>query len=67
MRDITLNSKKILMLSYLDYPYYVGLSKRITGIAKALSSNGVTVEVLAPIAHSEVVMTDYASYTFTFE
>jgi hypothetical protein len=55
------------MLSYLDYSYYVGLSKRITGIAKALSSNGVTVEVLAPIACSEVVVTDYANYTFTFE
>jgi glycosyltransferase involved in cell wall biosynthesis len=44
------NNNNILIISYLDYPYYVGLSRRISGIAEILSENGLKVLIIAPIA-----------------
>lgn len=58
MLTILPNRKNVLMLSYIDYPYYVGLSKRISGIAKVLSMNGIAVRVLAPIVRSKEIIVD---------
>ncbi len=50
--------KSVLMLSYIDYPYYVGLSRRISGVSKVLKANGVNIKVVAPLARSQVVLDD---------
>jgi glycosyltransferase involved in cell wall biosynthesis len=36
------------MISYLDYPSYTGLSRRIEGLSKVLRSNGIDVEIVCP-------------------
>lgn len=48
-----MNFTNIIILSYLDYPYYVGLSKRIDGITKILAANDVKIQVIAPLARSK--------------
>jgi glycosyltransferase involved in cell wall biosynthesis len=53
--------KDLLIISYLDYPYYSGLSKRINGIAGVLVKNQVTVRIIAPIARSENAVSDHDS------
>ncbi len=54
-----------MIISYIDYPYYVGLSKRISGISEVLTSNGIAVNVLAPIARSDVVLANNKSLAIT--
>jgi glycosyltransferase involved in cell wall biosynthesis len=49
-------SKRVLILSYLDYPFYAGMSRRISGLAGMLLQNNVGVKVLAPIARSPTVI-----------
>lgn len=51
----------LLMVSYLDYPYHAGLSRRISGLARVLTTNGIKVKILAPIARSNVVFNDDTS------
>lgn len=46
----------LLIISYLDYPCYAGLSTRISGLAKVLTMRGVRVEILAPIARENVIL-----------
>lgn len=46
----------LLIISYLDYPYYAGLSTRISGLAKVLAMGGVHVKILAPIARGDVTV-----------
>jgi glycosyltransferase involved in cell wall biosynthesis len=36
------------MISYLDYPSYSGLSRRIEGLSKVLESNGIAVQIVCP-------------------
>jgi glycosyltransferase involved in cell wall biosynthesis len=43
-RDINL-----VLVSYLDFPYYEGSSKRIEGIIRVLESNGMHVFVICPL------------------
>jgi glycosyltransferase involved in cell wall biosynthesis len=40
------------MISYLDYPFYSGLSRRINGLSVILKKNGIKVKILAPIARN---------------
>lgn len=44
-----------MIVSYLDYPYYSGLSKRISGLAKVLGTNGIKVKILAPVVRSDAL------------
>jgi glycosyltransferase involved in cell wall biosynthesis len=46
------NYKNHLLISYLDYPYPAGLSYRIDGISNVLSSKGIKIKILAPLARS---------------
>jgi len=39
---------RVLIISYLDYPFPVGLSRRITGLTTLLVHNGIKVKILAP-------------------
>ncbi len=50
--------KNVLMLSYIDYPYYIGLSRRISGVSKALIANNINVKVISPRVRSQVVLDD---------
>lgn len=59
--DFVTDRKDLLIISYLDHPYYSGLSRRINGIAGVLVKNKVTVRIIAPIARSENVVSDYDS------
>jgi glycosyltransferase involved in cell wall biosynthesis len=49
-------TKTLLIVSYIDYPYYSGLSKRISGLTKVLAAKGVPIKLLAPIARLNVVL-----------
>lgn len=54
-------SSGLLIISYLDYPSYEGLSRRISGLANVLNSNGINVKIIAPIARNESVLDDDVS------
>jgi glycosyltransferase involved in cell wall biosynthesis len=41
--------KRVLILSYLDYPMPVGISRRISGIAASLRASNFEVEIISPI------------------
>jgi len=45
-------SQGILVLSYVDYPSYVGLSRRISGILNSLHSSNIPYQVISPIFRS---------------
>jgi len=45
--------KKILLISYLDYPYPAGICTRINGLVRVLVQNGFEVTILAPIARDD--------------
>lgn len=49
-------SRAVLILSYIDYPSYTGMSKRISGLVRIMHLNNVSVSVLAPIARSPTVI-----------
>jgi len=42
-------NKILIIISYIDFPCYVGLSRRIGGIAKTLKANGIPLVIIAPI------------------
>lgn len=48
----------VVLISYLDYPYNAGLSKRIDGFVKVLISNGIKVKIIAPIARNDLIPKD---------
>jgi len=45
--------KKMLLISYLDYPYPAGICTRINGLVKVLVQSGFEVTILAPIARDD--------------
>ena len=51
-------SKNITLISYIDYPYYVGLTRRISGVSRVLLAKGINVKIVAPHARSCVVLND---------
>lgn len=58
------SQEDLLVISYLDYPYYSGLSKRIAGITGVLVKNRMKVKTIAPTVRSENTYTpsDHDSY-----
>ncbi|MEM3653802.1 MAG: hypothetical protein QW723_03725, partial [Candidatus Bathyarchaeia archaeon] len=40
---------RLLILSYLDFPFYAGLSRRVEGLIKILSSRGINPIIISPI------------------
>ena len=62
MLDNMLGQKEVLIVSYLDYPYYAGLSRRISGLTKVLTTKGIKVRIVAPIARYSIVLNDEVSY-----
>ncbi len=47
-----------MILSYVDYPFYLGLSRRISGVSEVLMANNINVKVVAPRARSPVILSD---------
>jgi len=42
-------SKTLVVISYLDFPFYAGLSVRMNGLTMVLRKHGIQVKVFAPI------------------
>jgi len=48
--DLRISARpNMLILSYLDHPSYIGMSKRIKGIIKVLEMENISISVLCPI------------------
>lgn len=45
-------TKRIVIISYLDYPFPAGLSRRIEGIVETLQARNIQMQVISPIFRS---------------
>jgi glycosyltransferase involved in cell wall biosynthesis len=46
----------ILLVTYSDYPWYSGLSRRIEGLSSALKKSGINVDIMSPIYYMKEEM-----------
>jgi glycosyltransferase involved in cell wall biosynthesis len=65
MREILARSK-VLVISYLDYRSYFGLSRRIAGLVRVLKRNNIDVQILCP-RHRSLYKREEQESTISFD